>query len=158
MLETRMKHRSGSCPTIVHADQRGKDTHQHDGNLRAQPLAIGTARPERRAVARRLCLGSATRRCPGEMWCILGSLPFLHPPPPPASRLRLEAVLPLGGGEGEESCAFRSARRQMFAQAIALTQHYTPMAVNVLAKVMTDPPSASPSKVAAAAARWARVA
>ncbi|MCC6322741.1 MAG: hypothetical protein IT438_15035 [Phycisphaerales bacterium] len=48
--------------------------------------------------------------------------------------------------------AFRSARRQMFAQAIALTQHYTPLAVNVLAKVMTDPLSASPSKVAAAAA------
>ena len=48
--------------------------------------------------------------------------------------------------------AYRGARRQVFAQAISLSQRYTPVAVNVLAKVMTDPLSANASKVAAAAA------
>ncbi|MFN7020210.1 MAG: hypothetical protein ACK4WH_02630 [Phycisphaerales bacterium] len=48
--------------------------------------------------------------------------------------------------------AYRDARRQTFSQAIALSQRYTPIAVNVLAKVMTDPLAANASKVAAAAA------
>jgi hypothetical protein len=48
--------------------------------------------------------------------------------------------------------AYRNARRQVFGQAIALSQKYTPIAVNVLAKVMTDPVANNASKVAAASA------
>lgn|GEM_PF-2260722 len=47
-------------------------------------------------------------------------------------------------GDHKFRAAFRSARRQTFTQAMALTQRYTPMAVNMLAKVMTDPMSPGP--------------
>ena len=47
--------------------------------------------------------------------------------------------------------AFMRARRDAFSQAIALTQRYAPVAVNVLAKVMTDAASSASAKVAAAA-------
>jgi|GEM_PF-4339829 len=40
--------------------------------------------------------------------------------------------------EPEFSTAFRKARREAFKQAVALTQKYAPMAVQTLAKVMTD--------------------
>lgn len=48
--------------------------------------------------------------------------------------------------------AYRNARRQVFSQAIALCQRYTPVAVQVLAKVMTDPAANNAAKVAAASA------
>jgi hypothetical protein len=48
--------------------------------------------------------------------------------------------------------AYRNARRQVFSQAIALSQKYTPIAVNVLAKVMTDPAANNAAKVSAASA------
>jgi hypothetical protein len=48
--------------------------------------------------------------------------------------------------------AYRDARREAFAHAISMTQRYTPMAVNTLAKVMTDPAAPFTAKVQAAAA------
>ena len=47
---------------------------------------------------------------------------------------------------------FRQARKKTFDQAISLTLRFSPMAVNVLAKVMTDPVTAAAPKVAAAIA------
>ena len=46
--------------------------------------------------------------------------------------------------------AYRKARRDAFSQAVALTQRYSMMAVNVLGKVMTDPQSPAATKVSAA--------
>jgi hypothetical protein len=46
--------------------------------------------------------------------------------------------------------AFRKARREAFAQAIAVTQRYTPMAVHTLAKVMTDGSVQASARVSAA--------
>ena len=46
--------------------------------------------------------------------------------------------------------AFRKARREAFAQAIAVTQRYTPMAVHTLAKVMTDTSVQASARVSAA--------
>jgi hypothetical protein len=46
--------------------------------------------------------------------------------------------------------AYRKARRESFSQAVALTQRYAPVAVNALAKVMTDPQSPPAAKVSAA--------
>ena len=48
------------------------------------------------------------------------------------------------------SRAYRKARREAFGQAIALTQRYAPLAVNTLAKVMTDEDAPASAKVAAA--------
>jgi hypothetical protein len=48
--------------------------------------------------------------------------------------------------------AYRKARRMAFGHAIALSQRYAAMAVQTLAKVMTDPAAAHSSKVAAATA------
>ena len=48
--------------------------------------------------------------------------------------------------------AYRNARRDAFSQAIAMTQRYAPLAVNTLAKVMTDPAAPTNAKVSAAAA------
>ena len=47
--------------------------------------------------------------------------------------------------------AYREFRRETYSQAMALTQRYAPLAVNALAKIIMDPKSALPSKVAAAA-------
>lgn len=47
---------------------------------------------------------------------------------------------------------YMKARRQTFSQAIALTMRYAPMAVQALAKVMTDPEAPSASRVSAASA------
>lgn len=52
----------------------------------------------------------------------------------------------------EFAAAYRSARRETFAQAIALTQRYAALAVNTLAKVMMDPGSPTSAKVTAAVA------
>lgn len=49
------------------------------------------------------------------------------------------------------AAAYRKARRAAFNQAIALTQRFTPLAVNTLAKVMTDPSASASARVAAAA-------
>src|SRR3954471_9555892 len=46
--------------------------------------------------------------------------------------------------------AYRRARREAFSQAIALSQRYAPIAVNTLAKVMTDPQAPPQAKVSAA--------
>jgi hypothetical protein len=46
--------------------------------------------------------------------------------------------------------AFRKARREAFAQAIAVTQRYTPVAVHTLAKVMTDGSVQASARVSAA--------
>lgn len=56
------------------------------------------------------------------------------------------------------SAAYRTARRETFGQAIALTQRYSALAVNTLAKVMMDAASPTSAKVAAAVAvlRFAR--
>lgn len=48
------------------------------------------------------------------------------------------------------SAAYRKARRDAFSQAIALTQRYAPMAVNVLAKVMADQDAPHHARVTAA--------
>lgn len=48
------------------------------------------------------------------------------------------------------SRAYREARRQAFAHAISLTQHYAPMAIHALAKIMTD--STAPHSARASAA------
>lgn len=50
------------------------------------------------------------------------------------------------------STAYRHARREAFNQAIALTQRYSPLAVNTLAQVMMDQTASHASKVAAASA------
>lgn len=46
--------------------------------------------------------------------------------------------------------AYRKARRQTFTQAISLTMRYTPVAVNVLAKIMVDTQAPYAARVAAA--------
>ena len=46
--------------------------------------------------------------------------------------------------------AYHAARRDAFGHAIGLTQHYAPLAVNTLAKVMNDPQTPPGVKVAAA--------
>jgi hypothetical protein len=46
--------------------------------------------------------------------------------------------------------AFRKARREAFAQAIAVTQRYAPVAVHTLAKVMTDTSVQASARVSAA--------
>ncbi len=48
--------------------------------------------------------------------------------------------------------AFRKARREAFAQAIAVTQRYAPVAVHALAKVMTDGSVQASARVSAATA------
>jgi hypothetical protein len=48
------------------------------------------------------------------------------------------------------SSVYRKWRREAFGQAIALTQRYAPLAVNTLAKVMSDPSAPSSAKVSAA--------
>ena len=48
------------------------------------------------------------------------------------------------------AAAYRKARREAFSQAIALTQRYAPLAVNTLAKIMTDPAAPTNAKVTAA--------
>ncbi|HRQ72377.1 MAG TPA: hypothetical protein PLU35_05040 [Phycisphaerales bacterium] len=48
--------------------------------------------------------------------------------------------------------AYRSARREAFGQAVALTQRYAPLAVTTLAQVLTDPAAPYASRVSAAAA------
>ncbi len=48
------------------------------------------------------------------------------------------------------SSAYRKARREAFGQAIALTQRYSPLAVNTLAQVMMDAAAPASAKVAAA--------
>jgi len=50
------------------------------------------------------------------------------------------------------STAYRKARRQAFRQAIALTNRYTPMAVNTLAKIFNDPAFPGAARVSAASA------
>ncbi len=52
----------------------------------------------------------------------------------------------------EFSRRYRKARREAFAQAIALTQKYAPHAVQTLMKVMADPTAAHTAKVSAATA------
>lgn len=49
------------------------------------------------------------------------------------------------------SRAYRTARREAFSHAIALTQRYAPVAVNVLAKIMADPTTPTHARVTAAA-------
>lgn len=48
------------------------------------------------------------------------------------------------------NAAFRAARRDAFAHAIALTHRYAPMAVQALAKIMTDPSCPASARVSAA--------
>ena len=48
------------------------------------------------------------------------------------------------------SRAYRKARREAFGQAIALTQRYAPLAVNTLAKIMTDQDAPAHAKASAA--------
>jgi hypothetical protein len=50
------------------------------------------------------------------------------------------------------SRAFRRTRREAFGQAVALTQRYAVLAVNVLAKMMTDPLAPPHVRVTAAVA------
>ena len=52
----------------------------------------------------------------------------------------------------EFQAAYREARRNSFSQAIGLCQRATPVAVNVLAKIMSDPTAPYTSRVAAAIA------
>lgn len=54
--------------------------------------------------------------------------------------------------EPEFAAAYRKARRQAFSQAIALTQRYAPMAVQVLAKVASDASATTAARVSAATA------
>ena len=46
--------------------------------------------------------------------------------------------------------AYRKARREAFGHAIALTQHYAPLAVNTLATIMADTSAPSHARVTAA--------
>ena len=48
------------------------------------------------------------------------------------------------------SAAYRKARRETFSHAIAMAQRYAPMAVNVLAKVMSDANAPHHARVTAA--------
>ena len=48
--------------------------------------------------------------------------------------------------------AYRSARREAFNQAIALTQRYASLAVTTLAKIMADASAPNAAKVSAASA------
>jgi hypothetical protein len=48
------------------------------------------------------------------------------------------------------SRAYRNARREAFAHAVALTQRYAPVAVNTLAKIMADPTTPCHARVTAA--------
>lgn len=48
--------------------------------------------------------------------------------------------------------AYRLARRQAFQQAMAMTHRYAPMAIQALAKIMTDTASPASARVAAATA------
>ncbi len=48
--------------------------------------------------------------------------------------------------------AYRSARREAFGQAVALTQRYAPLAVTTLAQVLTNPAAPYTARVSAAAA------
>jgi hypothetical protein len=57
--------------------------------------------------------------------------------------------LPLAGRVGF-SKAYRKARRESFAQAIAATQRYAPVAVQTLAKIMADPTLSASARVSAA--------
>ena len=50
------------------------------------------------------------------------------------------------------AAAYRRARREAFGQALGLVQRCAPMAVNALAKIVTDPAAPVPSRVAAASA------
>jgi hypothetical protein len=50
----------------------------------------------------------------------------------------------------EFKAAYREARRVTMEQALGLTQRYAAAAVNVLAKVMTDPATPASSRVSAA--------
>ncbi len=49
------------------------------------------------------------------------------------------------------SRAYRHARREAFSHAVALTQRYAPVAVNVLAKIMADASTPTHARVTAAA-------
>ncbi|CAG1010296.1 hypothetical protein PHYC_03826 [Phycisphaerales bacterium] len=46
--------------------------------------------------------------------------------------------------------AYRAARRQFFVHAMTLTQRYAPMAIQALAKIMTDPSCPAGARVSAA--------
>jgi hypothetical protein len=48
------------------------------------------------------------------------------------------------------SRAYRKARRESFAQAVAATQRYAPVAVQTLAKIMADPTLSASARVSAA--------
>ena len=48
--------------------------------------------------------------------------------------------------------AYRDARRESFRHASSLTQRYAPLAVNTLAKILTDAEAAHSAKVSAAVA------
>lgn len=48
--------------------------------------------------------------------------------------------------------AYRAARRQAFQQAMAMTHRYAPMAIQALAKIMTDASSPASARVSAATA------
>jgi transposase-like protein len=50
------------------------------------------------------------------------------------------------------TAAYREARRQAFKQAMGMTQRFAPLAIQTLAKVMTDEKSPASSKVSAAEA------
>lgn len=50
------------------------------------------------------------------------------------------------------SAAYRSARREAFTHAISLTHRYSPLAVQALAKIMTDPACTAAARVSAATA------
>jgi len=52
----------------------------------------------------------------------------------------------------EFQTAYRRARRDVFAQAIGLTQRYAPMAIQTLAKIMADTKASNQSRVSAAVA------
>jgi len=47
------------------------------------------------------------------------------------------------------SKAYRSARRESFSQALSLAQRYTPLAVNTLAKLISDSMTPASSRVSA---------
>ncbi|MCZ6835785.1 MAG: hypothetical protein O7G85_08430 [Planctomycetota bacterium] len=52
--------------------------------------------------------------------------------------------------EEEFNRLYRKARREAFSQAIGLTQHYAPLAVNTLATIMADTSAPSHARVTAA--------